>query len=214
MVRFRSWVLCTCTCLFIASDPAFHGLWAFWLQDLYRSFQIYVGAMLTPPLDDESLPPSRSNGFCVEIRPGNTVSHLLHGLGVRHVAEVRVYSLVSGLQVPLNSDVAELPYRTSLQTWSTFLAATVESDLLRAHVPQASRLESGDYRRIHLRCLSPWELFDNSQRDFAALTSRITSLEQQLADLRAMVASMSLQRSLPSRPPSEMSAQDVQHHGD
>ena len=170
------------------------------------------GAMLTPPLDDEALPPSRSNGFCIEVRPGNSVSHLLHGLGVRHVSDVRVYSLVSGLMVPLNSDVAELPYKTSIQTWSTFLAATLESDLLRAHVPLASRLENGDYRRIHLRCLSPWELLDNSRSDFSVLSSRITSLEQQLSDLRAMVATMSLQRPLPSRPSSEMSAHDDRHH--
>ena len=110
--------------------------------------------------------------------------------------------------VPLNSDVAELPYKTSIQTWSTFLAATLESDLLRAHVPLASRLENGDYRRIHLRCLSPWELLDNSRSDFSVLSSRIASLEQQLSDLRAMVATMSLQRPLPSRPSSEMSIHD------
>ena len=82
----------------MAKDPAFHGLWPFWLQDSNRSISIY-GAMLTPPLaavsDDEELPPSRANGFCIEVRPGSSVSHLLGSLGVRHVADVRVYSLVS-----------------------------------------------------------------------------------------------------------------------
>ena len=192
----------------MAKDPAFHGLWPFWFQDPYCSILIW-GAMLTPPLaaasDDEELPPSRANGFCIEVRPGSSVSHLLGSLGVRHVADVRVYSLVSGLAVPLQSDVAELPYAVSIQTWSTYLAATLASDLLRAHVPQPSRLENGDYRRVRLRCLSPWELLDNNRSDFSVLSYRINSLEQQLTELRALVASISSQRPSTSRPSSEMS---------
>ena len=96
--------------------------------------------MLTPPLTDlDQAPPSRSNGFVLRVVPGQTVSQLLQTLGVRHLKDVRLYSFQSGLLVPLQSDVVELPFQVSLQTWSPYMASTVETELHRVHVPPADR---------------------------------------------------------------------------